>query len=549
MKGLLQGARLIGVWRALCALTLPVTLYGPAVPAATGPEVIVKVTIEHVVTLAENCEETLTNTECDFYTRIQIDGDTYQSDTIDNDNNIYPNWEFSKRVPVSQGTVPIAIQLWDSDTLDNDHFDFTHGENPPGHDLSLTVNLAPCSIGSNALIRPEGAGYDQDSYTGACDVTLVSDQVTSPRTLVAFKVEVSDPPYGPDLGIRCIHSPVWPQPGEAVRITAEALDGYTSPKAVDNIQIYVDNTSTPVASTAVNGPAGGSSISRTFVPQGPNSFFYGCRAVDGSTPPVFTGWRSVQIGQPAHGRAVPIMNTGPSSNRIDIVFVADVPDFLGPDDPEFLGDVEQAIREGYNGEALRNAGRLFLENQETVNYWIALDTAQVASASSCTADNVKPPANWAEDYTFANAGALLHHGQALRDCAEIGKRVFTTNIKNAYGWGVKIFMHETGHMPFGLSDEYCCDGGYESGKVYRNVYAFQKVCQNDALASLAQDTCQQIADPSTGESVNYYRLDSASTLDNDLMVSSGDLTPRPADKRRIEWIFEKCYSAGCSGNP
>ena len=39
-----------------------------------------------------------------------------------------------------------------------------------------------------------------------------------------------------------------------------------------------------------------------------------------------------------------------------------------------------------------------------------------------------------------------------------------------------------------------------------------------------------------------------STLADDLMLMSGDLTPRGADRRRVEWLFEKCYSAGCKGN-
>jgi hypothetical protein len=502
---------------------------------------IVRVTVEHVFTLDEDCDFLVSwNKDCDFYTKVTIDGKSFQSSTIDNDNNISPSdWVFSHEVPLSTGSVPVTIELWDSDDNDDDHYDFTRGESPPSSDLDLNVNLAPCSIDSNSYIRPAGTGYDQDSFTGACDVSLVADG-WSPRTGVTFKIEVSEPPYGPDLGLRCLHTPLWPQPGQTVTIKAEALDGNTALKQADNIEIYVDTKNAPQVSTKT------SSHTVTHTPSSTEQFFYGCRVKDNGLS-VFTGWRVVQIGQPATGRAVPIIYTGPSSNRLDIVFIPDKDDYTGAQDPQFVNAVTTAIRDGYYGgdSSIRNAGRLFLENQDAFNFWIALDSAD--TDGSC---DIEPPANWGSEYTFANAGALFHSAYP-RDCGEVGRRIFSTNPNTQPPLNPnRTLLHETGHIPFGLADEYCCDGGYAYVTPHPNVWFSEASClNNDPLANAAPDACQQITHPITGNVVaGKYRVDPASTYFDDLMTSRGGITPRPADERRINWLFEQCRSAGCKKN-
>ena len=49
----------------------------------------------------------------------------------------------------------------------------------------------------------------------------------------------------------------------------------------------------------------------------------------------------------------------------------------------------------------------------------------------------------------------MFHTDNFRDCAPGGERVFSTE-PGSFG----TILHESGHRPFGLADEYCCDGGY-----------------------------------------------------------------------------------------
>jgi hypothetical protein len=101
-----------------------------------------------------------------------------------------------------------------------------------------------------------------------------------------------------------------------------------------------------------------------------------------------------------------------------------------------------------------------------------------------------------------------------------------------------VVAHESGHQPFGLADEYCCNGGYIPST---KVFSSQAACQADALAASAPDTCRQIAD-ATG-SVSWWRLDSAATAGNDLMIGNGDF--QAADTRAHESLFSKCRTAKC----
>jgi hypothetical protein len=41
-------------------------------------------------------------------------------------------------------------------------------------------------------------------------------------------------------------------------------------------------------------------------------------------------------------------------------------------------------------------------------------------------------------------------------------------------------LHETGHSPFGLADESCCDGGYWEQSVHPNLHNTLAGCQADA---------------------------------------------------------------------
>ncbi len=464
----------------------------------------------------------------DIYYEVTIDG--AQKSSYDNqyDGTLWPvdihdnPLEFSEDVDLSKGTIPIIIEMKDADPDADDICDIS----PIGSDLNLSLDLATCQISGD--------------ISGSCETEILTEGC------FWFKIEVTDPPHAAGLNVRCLHNPIWPQPGEAVIITAEALDdnaNLITLGKVDNIEIWIDDKTKPYTSSA---PSGLNTTSVTYTPpSGSEQITYGCRVLDDGNK-VFTGWRVVQIGQPAKGRAVPILYTGPRASRVDIVFIADEDTYAGADDPMFLGQVHDLMRDGYYAENAnsRLGGRLFLINQDTLNFWLALDTGDTDSHA-----DVRPPSNWHTAYNFAETGVLLYSNIGQQDFASRGARVFTTEINAAFP--ARIMLHETGHVPFGLSDEYCkkdLSDAYRVSLPYPNVYSSQTDCFTDALALGVADACQQIKENTSQNpncSVNYYRVESASSYVDDLMTEYGYLTPNPADKRRIDWLFDKCSSAIC----
>ena len=100
------------------------------------------------------------------------------------------------------------------------------------------------------------------------------------------------------------------------------------------------------------------------------------------------------------------------------------------------------------------------------------------------------PAGWYPDffsispsrgfYLFADAGAIVHRDASIRDCAPGGDRFFTGDATHMDGGLLgRVFLHETGHRPFGLADEYCCDGGYFQADPFPNVYEEPEDCEDD----------------------------------------------------------------------
>ena len=127
-------------------------------------------------------------------------------------------------------------------------------------------------------------------------------------------------------------------------ITARSVNGQLQPKFADNLEIWVDDRTAPVltrdgviGATARVGPFEGS------------QFSYGCRVRAGDEA-AFTGWRTVGVG-PQPGSAAPVLITGPTSSRLDVVFVAERDDYTDATDPAFRRDVIDAIDEAFYARA------------------------------------------------------------------------------------------------------------------------------------------------------------------------------------------------------
>ncbi len=527
------------VWRAflLGILSLAVVLGYiewisiPIANAQTGPKVTVRVVIERVVD--QGCFEyyVFGCGDPDFYAVVNIDGQEFETQAIIDDGWIEPNWQFSLPIDfTTRRTIPITIDIYDEDgglRINDDHADITIGS---GHTLQLTVDLSSCSVSG------EIAGGCGESLTSHGHFGDDYDEDAS----IEFYIEV-DYPFTPGLQVQCLHNPIWPQATDTVTFTATALDRTLNSKIVDTIEIYVNNHNTPVQTCSTDIDCSINLNSFT----GSDDFFYGCHIQNSSggfDETAWSGWRRVAIGIPALERAVPIIYTGTRDSSIDIVFIPDQASYPngGVNDANFRNDVASVIQNGYYAEDV------FLRNQQDINFWIARDTGIATSTAECRspAKNCHQlPNNWnGRDYSFADVGAIIHRnitdtlGNDWRNYAQRNRRVFSAQWNNP-----RIFLHESGHQPFGLADEYPGDSGYFQNNQFPNIYTSLTACQNDPLAATASDTCQSFTSAS-GET--FFRLDSNSTIIDDLMVTNG--TPQLADTRRINWLFERCRSGDCN---
>ena len=528
----------------LGVLLVTATFVGATTSYAAGVpfDVTVRVTIQRVIELG--ClDGPVIFGACtgnpDFYAVVTIDGTEFDNkddnDATANDDDITPNWEFSKAVDIGRGAVPLIIEILDEDgglRFDDDRADIRAGA---GERLFLDVTLAPCSVSG--------------SVSGSCGTTIVSASLAgnSDDAEVRFKIDVVEPPSAPGRRVRCLQSPIWPQGTDTITITAESLDGALAPRVADSIEIWVNDQSAPASS--------GSGISLTLT-VGPFlagiQMAYGCRVVDDGVP-IFSGWRTVSIGVPTGSNPIPILFTGPRSSTIDIVFIPDRDSYSGPFDPSFISDVESVISKTYysNDPARTPApgDDIYLRNQDRLGFWLADRTGD--AEDDC---DLEAPSNWDEDYSFAEVGAILHT-DFFRDCALPGERLFSAEPRDdptTSTLDYRVILHETGHQPFGLADEYCdqrpgsfstvCDGGYFQNNPFPNLYEDRDDCQADAPSvGRTASACQSFV-----EEVRWWFDNTWSTSDpasNDLMVDNR--APQALDLRRMDWLFGECNSASC----
>lgn len=502
-------------------------------PAVAQP-VDIRVTIDEV-----KATDTLdVGGRADFFPRVNIDGHRRAGNTREDDNHPTQDWEFSRSgIDPAAGPVSIEIELYDEDggfRGRNDHVDITEG---PGRNLDLRLDAVNCEISGDV--------------TGICGQVLGSRGRSSDRARIGFKIDVTEPASAAGLNVRCWHSPIWPQINDPVTITVEALNGALAPQTVDAIEVWVDTTpdsagnpSAPTTST----PAA-SSATTTVGPFPPGSqFAYGCRVLNDGLV-AWTGWRRTAAGPFTAARAVPVIHTGPRDSRLDFVLIADQDDFPGATSPAFLGAVEAVIRDAFYQRATTFSTNqdLFLRHQDQFNFWIAQDRGDAnAYVDDCEHDL---PAGWDEDYAFADAGPILHL-DSFRDCAPFDDRVYSTEPTfggvpgAATDW--MTILHETGHTPFGMADEYGRDGGYWEADAHPNLFEGGTDCRRNAERFGGDlPNCRRFG---VVETVFFTYRDFWHTSDrknDDLMQDTGNHTPRPLDLRRIEYVLDLCRGASC----
>jgi hypothetical protein len=499
----------------LLAAFAPVLLAGRPASAAEL-QMTVRVTVERIA--GHDFGE-----DPDFYAYVEIAGeafnneDTPATDPFEDTYTIEPNWEFSKQVPLSSGTVPVYIEIRDEDgflRFDDDPADVdpdgddpddpTDNDDDSDQSLSFDLTLSPCALSGDV--------------NGGCGVYNVSGTPEESADL-RFHVEVTEPPSAPGLNVRCMHSPLWPQPGDTVTVTLEALDGALNPKLPDTIEIWVNDQAAPAESRA-----GQQIMTHTFTaPDTPGSVSYGCRVVDEGVP-IFTGWRSVVVGPLADAAALPVLYTGSTYSRVDVVFVGDQDDYMGANDPNFLADIEDVIATSYYSYLP------YSTHQDAWNFWIAVNTGNAISSENGCGHTAPNGLGWADS-------VAIIHAEDFRDCAPGGENLFSSEPVS-----FDTIRHETGHRPFGLADEYPDDGGYYQQDIYPNLYEEPEDCAEDApnLGYTASD-CREFEE--TVENWDDFDWSVSDPETDDLMNDKG--SAQAADMRRINWYFAECASAKC----
>jgi len=325
----------------------------------------------------------------------------------------------------------------------------------------------------------------------------------------------------PKLQVQCIHEPVLPQANQPITITARVIDESLVPKIAGSIEIVIKTSTTEPVITSKNINSS-STLNFTIGPfTNLTTISYGCQAIDNSTSASSsTGMKKIVIGAFKESGAIPVLFTGNRSSNMDILFIADNKTFSSPMDPNFLIDVERAI-ELYNNQSI------LLENQNKTNFWIAQDIGQAKNNCEST-----PPANWDGEYLSFDAAVILHRDDSIRDCTRNDKEVSTANMAKLAKES-HVLLHEIGHRPFGLADEYDSGGLYESSSPWQNVFNGEQGCITDALST--GKICRKIP--------YEYGLNQYFTSDgqpNDLMVDNRQF--QGLDTRRIEKWFENCLS-------
>ncbi len=205
--------------RWLCAALLlgtagAISGHAPAEAAPNFPDVTVRLTVLELEDLGDDLDST---SDADFYTIVGFDDhagttmstsneDTDETEEVEGEEHIFPNWESSFVANPSKGSVAVELQVKDEDGGLN--FDDDTAEVHPGGSIRAEVDLRPCRIVIDAV----------DHVCGQPITFSGGDKVR-------FKIDVLFPTSTPGLRIQCLQQPLLPKPGQTVTITATALDG------------------------------------------------------------------------------------------------------------------------------------------------------------------------------------------------------------------------------------------------------------------------------------------------------------------------------------
>lgn len=348
------------------------------------------------------------------------------------------------------------------------------------------------------------------------------------------------------LKIRCLHEPLYPEPGDTVTIAAETIDQQGDPIISDAIELYADDPNNPIVTVGVD------SATTTFTaPAG--EFFYGC-AADRATENAFSRFRTVDVGVPElpDFPAIPVLYHGPIEEKIDLLFVPEAdayPD--GEVDANFLANMHRIVDEGLFEIPS------FVEFQWIFNIWLAREPGFVTSVTGKCLPATLPDSK--ARFAFADATGVIH----ATDCRDnwTPGRPYTTRFRPTR---LQIVAHELGHAVFSMADEYVTDltVRFVSPKL-PNLFPSDLLCRLNALDRKKNpEECRQlpaligdglwvfepdyrIPGDEENETRDLMQQTGAATCDFDTGLLCDRYEIGDSEEAKFFWKLNRCFGGKC----
>lgn len=318
--------------------------------------------------------------------------------------------------------------------------------------------------------------------------------------------------------VYALQSPLHPMNSQMVTFTAKATDNH--PSGIDHIWLYVDGSYVKRCDSDTCSYTGG--------PYSKNKIQYFALAYDKSGNRGTSGYIDFTVG-PYSGNTVPILHTGDSRTKIDVVFIPST-EYDG-NMAQFYSDITNSIKNGYY------ASDPIFKNRNKFNFYYFKNTVNVGTKTitgvSGTLCDWSAPSGWSS-VTFADSGAIIHRF----DCRDSAGGGLFSSEWNSY----RTLVHESGHSIFGIADEYCCDSFYFEPSPNPNIWDSRTKCRNAASANgWDPNDCVQLT--SGTSSINWWKSDP----EPDIMKSGGGTVWdfNRADMKNVNWLFSECAAWRC----
>ena len=226
---------------------------------------------------------------------------------------------------------------------------------------------------------------------------------------------------------------------------------------------------------------------------------------------------------PLPDEPVPIRLKGGTADRLDVVLV--------PQQGMDLGDFRLRLadvvdRSYFKYDPIRTFRGLY-------NFYYSMRFGRYQEACQFS-----DPSNMGTLSAVADAVVFLHADE-LTDCRS-GKRI-SSELQND-----KALIHETGHVLYGLHDEYCCSSNYAQQACVPQLWGTAAACQGDAgRIGHPPASCTQLSDGAN--TLPFWRIDpdgAAGCIMGQSQLNADSVFGK-ACLQRMDWRHRKCAGGEC----